>query len=53
VRPEDLPSIVSRFKRYVQSKDELEQSLVDAVILTNFNSGDMRLISFDFSLNSQ
>lgn len=32
-------------------KDDVEQSLVDAVILTNFNTQGIRLIAFDFSLN--
>ena len=35
----------------MQSKDDVEQSLVDAVIITNFNSQAIKLIAFDFSLN--
>ena len=55
-----LPQIIANFKEYIQSKDDIEQSLVDAVILTNFNvqpdernRKGIKLIGFDFSLNSQ
>lgn len=54
-----LPKIIANFKEYVLKKDDVEQSLVDAVILTNFNmpeneigSKGIKVIAFDFSLNS-
>ena len=44
----------------MQRKDDIEQSLVDAVIITNFNpemlgdakNNSVRLVAFDFSLNN-
>jgi hypothetical protein len=43
--------MIANFTTYVQRKDDKEQSLIDAVILSNFNSDTIRLIAFDFSLN--
>lgn len=55
--PNQLPLIIRNFKEYVQRKDDIEQSLVDAVIITNFNpemreGNNLRLVAFDFSLNN-
>jgi hypothetical protein len=33
--------------------DDVELSLVDAVLITNFNSQSIQLIAFDFSLNCE
>jgi hypothetical protein len=43
--------MIVNFTTYVQRKDDKEQSLIDAVILSNFNSDTIRLTAFDFSLN--
>ena len=48
----ELPQLIASFKAYVQAKDDVEQSLVDAVIVTN-QGGSLKVTAFDFSLNSQ
>ena len=51
----DIAQIARNFKEYVDAKDEKQQSLVDALIISNLNSTDSSsytLSSFDFNLNS-
>eukprot|EP00347_Sterkiella_histriomuscorum_P003082 403365660 len=51
----EISKIARNFKDYVEMKDEKQQSVVDAVIISNLNSTDktISLKSFDFNLNSQ
>ena len=51
----EIHTIAKNFKDYVDMKDEKQQSLVDAVIISNLNSTDkssISLSSFDFNLTS-
>lgn len=43
------------FKQYVETKDEKQQGLVDALILTNYDQepGTVKVTSFDFNLSSE
>jgi hypothetical protein len=49
-----IHQIARNFKEYVDAKDEKQQSLVDAVIISNLNQGSKQILisSFDFNLNS-
>ena len=52
---QDVSQVVRNFKEYVESKDEKQQGLVDAVLISNLNSqgNHIQVTSFDFNLNSQ
>jgi len=54
MRGSDVHQIVKNFKEYVDQKDEKQQNLVDAVVISNLNSpdGSITLSAFDFGLNS-
>lgn len=50
----ELYKIAKNFQHYVEVKDEKQQSLVDALIISNLNMSNKEatITSFDFNLNS-